>query len=91
VFLALTSQLLRIRASAAALVRNSARDTMTDWAEDQLTLLRPRYPQWDLWIVRKSAGGIVWCAKPAGSPTATISTDSPESLIAEIAEQEAAL
>ena len=64
---------------------------MTDWAEDQLALLRPRYPQWDIWIVRKSAGGMVWCAKPCGVRCATISTDSPEALIAEIAEQETAL
>jgi hypothetical protein len=64
---------------------------MTDWAEQVLADLKPNYPHWNLWVVRQFIGGIVWCAKPAGSPIATINTDSPESLIAEIREQEATL
>jgi hypothetical protein len=55
------------------------------WAEDQLALLRPMYPGWDLWIVRQFVGGIVWCARPKSAPRATINTDSPEHLIEEIA------
>ena len=63
---------------------------MQTWDDQQLALLRPKYPDWDIWTVR----GIypkpytIWCAKPAGSPTATINTDSPEHLIEMIREQE---
>ena len=63
-----------------------------NWAEQQLAVLRPKYPHWDIWYVRTfKPKGIVWCARPTGSPIATINADSPESLIAEIREQEAAL
>ncbi len=65
---------------------------MIDWAEQQLAILRPKYPHWDIWHVRTvTPKGIIWCARPIGSPVATINTDSPESLIAEIREQETAL
>ena len=61
------------------------------WADQTLATLRPNYPQWDLWYVPKVYGSPVWCARPKGTPTATINTDSPESLIIQIAEQEAKL
>ena len=64
---------------------------MLDWTEQQLAILRPMYPRWDIWTVRiTTARRTVWCARPVGSPVATINTDSPETLIAEIREQEAA-
>ena len=53
-------------------------------------MLRPKYPRWDLWVVRTWPKGTVWCARPVGSPVATINADSPESLIAQIREQETA-
>lgn len=62
---------------------------MIDWNEQQLRLLRLRYPTWDLWAVRCWPNHTVWCARPAGTPIATINVDSPEALIAAIAEQEA--
>jgi hypothetical protein len=62
---------------------------MTDWTEDQLAMLRPRYPEWDLWAVRHATiRQTTWCARPAGTPVATINVDSPEALIAAIAEAE---
>jgi len=61
---------------------------VTDWADDQLALLRPNYPAWQLWVVRRYIGGTVWCAKPAGAPIATINTDTPEQLIEAIRDQE---
>jgi hypothetical protein len=61
-----------------------------DWAEQQLAMLRPRYPAWDIWVVRTWPNGCIWCARPTGAPVATINADSPEALAAEIAEQEAA-
>ena len=65
---------------------------VTEWAEQQLAILRPEYPDWDIWYVRTfSPRGVVWCARPTGSPIATINTDSPEALIAEIRKQEEAL
>jgi hypothetical protein len=64
---------------------------MLEWAEQQLAILRPMYPRWDIWTVRiATARQAVWCARPVGSPAATINTDSPEALIAEIRDQEAA-
>jgi len=62
-----------------------------DWTDQQLAILRPLYPKWDLWAVRVLIPKhTVWCGRPKGSPVATINADSPEALIAEIAEQEAA-
>ncbi len=55
-------------------------------------MLRPKYPRWDIWCVRTlKPKGTVWCARPKGSPVATINADSPEELIAAIREQETAL
>jgi hypothetical protein len=63
----------------------------TDWTDRQLAMLRPKYPHWDLWVVHVyQPKHTVWCARPTGTPVATINADSPEALIAEIAEQEAA-
>ena len=65
---------------------------VTDWTSQQLAILRPRYPDWDLWAVRHpTQRQTTWCAKPAGTPVATINVGSPEELIAAIAEQEARL
>jgi hypothetical protein len=58
------------------------------WEDEQLATLRPLYPAWDIWIVPRYMAVTVWCARPKGAPVATINTDSPESLIAEIREQE---
>jgi hypothetical protein len=63
---------------------------VTDWTDQQLAILRPLYPHWDLWAVRlATVRQTVWCARPAGTPVATINTDSPESLVAEIRRQDA--
>jgi hypothetical protein len=62
------------------------------WDEEQLAMLRPLYPGWDIWTVRCAVmRQTAWCARPKGSPIATINTDSPEALVAAIREQEAAL
>jgi hypothetical protein len=61
---------------------------MQSWDDDQLAILRPNYPRWDLWAVRCWPNHTVWCARPKGSPIATINTDSPEHLIDEIRQQE---
>ena len=63
---------------------------VTDWAEQQLAILRPKYPAWDIWVVRLGCRrGSIWCARPAGTEVATINVESPEELVAEIARQEA--
>jgi hypothetical protein len=64
---------------------------VTSWTDQQLAMLRPLYPEWDLWAVRCWPKHTVWCARPKGTPVATINADSPEELIAAIAEQEANL
>jgi hypothetical protein len=62
---------------------------MVSWADQQLAMLRPQYPNWDIWAVRTVIpSGYVWCARPKGHPVATINADSPEQLVAEIREQE---
>jgi hypothetical protein len=46
-------------------------------AGQQLAILRPQYPHWELWYVRTfKPNGIVWCARPTGSPIATINADT---------------
>ncbi len=62
---------------------------MQSWDDQQLAILRPNYPHWDLWYVPLFVGGVTWCAKPKGAPIATINADSPEHLIEAIREQEA--
>jgi hypothetical protein len=53
-------------------------------------MLRPQYPHWDIWTVRTVVpSGYVWCARPVGHPVATINVESPEELIAAIAQAEA--
>jgi hypothetical protein len=67
----------------------TAEEPILDWADQQLAALRPRYPQWDLWVVHiYMPKHTAWCARPAGTSIATINADSPESLIAEIRQQE---
>ena len=61
---------------------------MKSWADDQLTILRPNYPGWEIWVVPRYCQTTVWCARPKGSPIATINADSPEHLIEEIRRQE---
>ena len=62
---------------------------MLDYAAQQLAILRPMYPRWDIWTVRlATVRQTLWCARPMGTPTATINVESPDELIAAIAEQE---
>lgn len=60
-----------------------------DWADQQLAILRPKYPAWEIWVVRLGCRrGTIWCARPAGTEVATINAETPEELVAKIAEQE---
>lgn len=61
---------------------------MQTWADEQLAILRPNYPGWELWIVPRYPTGHWWCARPVGHPVATINTSTPEELIEEIRRQE---
>jgi hypothetical protein len=62
--------------------------TVQTWEDEQLALLRPNYPGWDIWLVPCYMAPTVWCARPVGHPVATINTDGPEHLIEEIRRQE---
>jgi hypothetical protein len=65
---------------------------VTDWTDQQLAILRPLYPKWDLWAVRYATmRQTAWCARPKGTPVATINVDSPEELVAAITEHESRL
>ena len=59
---------------------------MRSWDEEQLAMLRPLYPGWDLWTVRYvyPKPHYTWCARPKGTPVATINVDAPEDLIVAI-------
>jgi len=61
---------------------------MRCWADDQLAALTPRFPKWDLWYVPLYPTGYGWSAKPKGARIATIHADTPESLAAQIQQQE---
>ena len=63
---------------------------MQSWDDNQLAILRPNYPGWDFWAVHAVYWPDTWCARPKGSPIGDVNTDSPEHLVEEIAEQEAA-
>ena len=65
---------------------------MIDWASDQLALLKPQYEgRFELWFVRLYPTGASWHARPAGTEIATIHAETPEELVAAIAEQETSL
>jgi len=63
---------------------------VNDWADEQLAMLRPKYPKWDLWFVRLYPVSTSWHAKPVGERCATIHAETPEELVAAIADAEAA-
>ncbi len=67
-----------------------AEPAIIDWADQQLAVLRPKYPCWDIWTVHTLYRGPIWCARPTRTPVATINAGSPEALIAEIGKQERA-
>ena len=58
---------------------------MRGWAEEVLDTIRVLYPGWDLWVVHVyEPRSTIWCARPTGTPVATINADTPEELIADI-------
>ena len=65
---------------------------MRDWAEQQLALLQPQYEgRFELWFVRLYPTGTSWHARPVGARCATIRAETPEDLVAAIAEHETSL
>jgi hypothetical protein len=61
---------------------------MQAWEDGQLALLRPRWPDWDIWYVRLTGvRRTIWCAKPKGHPVATIQAGSPDELEWDIHQQ----
>jgi hypothetical protein len=62
---------------------------MQSYDDQALALLKPRYEgRWDIWFVPRIGQRSTWCAKPAGTPTATINVETPEDLVRAIAEDE---
>ncbi len=63
---------------------------MRSWADDQLAVIRPNYPGWDIWFIRyvipKPRNS--WHARPKGYPVATLAAETPEELCRKIAEAE---
>jgi hypothetical protein len=59
-----------------------------DWIEEQLKILRPMYPKWELWAVRNVVGPPTWCARPEGADVSTIRVHSPKELVAALQAQE---
>ena len=55
---------------------------MANFADDTLAMLRPLYPDFDLWTVKRvGAKGYVWCARRKSEQTAVVNADSPEELV----------
>ena len=48
--------------------------------------LQERFPGWQVWWVKKTGKGYIWCARP----NPLINADTPEDLIEAIAKAEAA-
>ncbi len=64
---------------------------VTDWAEQQLSLIQPQYEgRFELWFVRLYPTGTSWHARPVGARCATIHAETPEELVAAIADAETA-
>jgi hypothetical protein len=55
------------------------------WSQRQLEELKPRYPGWDIWLVKTYPNQVTWCARPKGTLVSTIRVLSPEDLIEAIA------
>jgi hypothetical protein len=65
----------------------SARDNpVTD--DENLTRLQETYPAWEVWIVRTTHEGIIWCARRQDNHKALMNADSPEHLAEYINEHE---
>ena len=64
---------------------------MRSYVDERLEALRATCLGWDVRAVAKHPARGYWrCARPKGHAVATINADSPEALIAEIREQQAA-
>jgi len=64
---------------------------IVSWADSTLAALRPMYEgRFDIWYVYCQPKRYVWCARRVGEAAACINAPDPETLVAEIAEQEAA-
>ncbi len=52
------------------------------FADDALAVLRPLYPDYDLWwIKRATEKGFIYCARRKGEKAACVNAASPEELI----------
>lgn len=62
-----------------------------DYAQTQLALLRPLWPDFDLWVVYCTRPAPdLYCARRKGEATACVNAGSPDELIKALAELEAA-
>jgi hypothetical protein len=52
----------------------------SDWIEEELKIIRPKFPKWELWVVRNVVRPYTWCARPEGAEVSTIRVHSPEEL-----------
>lgn len=59
-----------------------SRMAVQSFAEQTLAVLRPLYPEFDLWVVPTVYSGTTWCARRVGEETACVNANSPEELIA---------
>jgi hypothetical protein len=48
------------------------------YAGQMLDVLRPKYPEYQLWVVHRVGASDVWCAGENGEPTACVNVASPE-------------
>jgi hypothetical protein len=46
--------------------------------------LEAAHPEWDVWVVYRAVGGVVWCARRRDGEGKVINEDSPTALSAAI-------
>jgi hypothetical protein len=60
-----------------------------DWTEEELKIIRPKFPKWELWVVKTAVRPYTWCARPEGADVSTIRVHSPEELVTALEAEEA--
>jgi hypothetical protein len=56
------------------------------FAEQTFAVLRPLWPEFELWTVPTVYSGTTWCARRIGEQTACVNANSPEELIGRLQE-----
>lgn len=56
-------------------------------ADQAVTALRERWPDWQIWYVPRAIGGLLWCARLHSDHKTVINAESPEELEEQLADR----